>query len=88
MEAKTVKVKKMTIPELLYVRDDLNQVIAVQESDALQDIPTPKLGQYWDDLMDVVRELKARRAFLTLTSYDPASPVLVALVPEPSEVSG
>ena len=51
-----------TVAELLFIRSDLTQVIAAQESigRAHGYHMVPKLGQYNDELFQVAAELRAR----------------------------
>lgn len=50
----------MTTAALEFARKDLAEVIAVQELMVQDGNRCPKLGQYWDELYDVMSELKTR----------------------------
>ena len=53
--------KTMTDAELHYTRKDLREVIEIQEKGIKQGMHCPKLGQYWDEMSDVLKEVNRRQ---------------------------
>jgi len=66
------RVSGMSLSALSYTRKDLNDVIRVQEDAARKGAYCPKLGAYWDDLHEVLGELR-RRGVVTPRANAPCS---------------
>ncbi len=56
------RLTRMSDSGLIWTRDDLKAVIAIQEETVRQHGPgaCPKLNEYWDDLHATLGEIKAR----------------------------